>query len=899
MCYHCRSGWRTYSRGDASRIRDAQDEIGGVVIDDPFFRIFADVARREGIEIAETTYRGNIPDEKLDAFIAEYHRLVTTIQTGKPGIIAGTGIVTWYPGPLPPDDRNWTAFARYLSEDLHWKPEPVEQVNQSSTKAIAYTPEPHLQNWTSKGLVVGYVQSGKTTNFTAVISKAADVRYRLVIVLSGIHNGLRRQTQERLVTQLQAHNPKAWIELTSLDDDFRKPTMSLASLLHRSGEGTALAVVKKNRWPLTRLSNWIQQAADQNALQDLRVLIIDDEADQATVATKKINPLIIAIIQKLPRCTYIGYTATPFANVLIDPAAGNLYPSDFILNLPPPKPDSGYFGAEQVFGRDAVEGDEASGADLDGYDMVRIIDDTELPSLRPLKRKDIPDFQPAVTASLKNAIRWFWLSTAARRARSDFGHSSMLVHTHQNTVVHDRFKGPLVDFRDMALDHIRRRNPDAIDQFRQLWISESAKVPASLFPGLQALTFDELVEHLEGVLAATKIVVDNSNSADRLDYSGDPQVAIAVGGNTLSRGLTLEGLVVSFFVRSSTAYDTLLQMARWFGYRKNYQDLPRVWMTDTLKKWFRHLATVEREIRLDIDRYEQQGYTPLQLGVRIRTHPKLAVTAKMGAWKPVAASFSDRRVQTRYFHEDDALWLENNRIAADELVRDARADGSQPEPDDDRRAVLLRHVRADRVLRFLKAYRVHEDSPDINGALLSAYIEKELQLGRLNDWTVAVMGPQASSASKNSITLGGIRVERVTRAALKDTPACRADIKTLMSKEHRVVDLEIAPGAARQRPENELVLMRNADPMHSDEGLLLLYPIDPQSIPAPDNEDSRRPLNAPGEVIGLATVFPESSGSKDDFVSVDLSGVDVDLSPAAEDIDESDDADINAVLDQE
>ena len=670
--------------------------------------------------------------------------------------------------------------------------------------------------------------------------------------------------------------------------------MTMASLLHRS-EGTALAVVKKNKAPLTRLRKWIQEAADQNALQDLPVLIIDDEADQASVATKTINPLIMAIIETLPRCTYIGYTATPFANVLIDPAADDLYPADFILNLPPPSAAAGYFGTDRVFGRDAVEGEEANGAELDGYDMVRLIGDNELPSLRPLKRKDLPNFEPGITHSLRDAIHWFWLATAARRVRGDHEHSLMLVHTHLGRVVHDRFKAPLVDFRDSFLARLRQNDPDLRSRLEAQWADETGRIPLDDFAELTPVSFQQVMEELDGVVEATKVIIDNSFSEDRLDYSGSGQVAIAVGGNTLSRGLTLEGLVVSFFVRSSTAYDTLLQMARWFGYRRGYEDLPRIWMTETLREWFRHLATVEREIRLDIERYEEQGFTPLQVGVRIRTHPKLAVTAKMGAAKPVAASFSDTRVQTRYFREDDGAWLARNFVAADRLVTDARADGSQPDVDPTRVATLLRNVSAERILQFLSQYQVHDHSPDLNGALLSAYIEKELALGKLKRWTVAVMAPTPKTEGADSVRIGGLAFGRVSRAPLKDSPANRADIKTLMSKEHRVVDLNVEPAAARKKAENELITMRNDDPDHSDDGLLLLYPIDANSAPAAANEDSRRTLGAESEVIGLALVFPESNRSKDSFVQVDLSGVTLNLEPEESDADAEGDADAEAL----
>lgn len=847
---------------------------------DAFFRIFADVARSEGRDAAIAAYRGNISDAKIAEMVSEYDRLVQTVEHGEPGIIAGTGIESWYTGPLE-QDPNWGALKKFFDNQLGWTPELVDPVDRASTKVVGCTPQPKEPKWTSKGLVVGYVQSGKTTNFTAVIAKAADLKYRLVVVLSGIHNSLRRQTQKRLATQLGLYNPNAWIELTSLEDDFREPTMTMASLLYERKSGTALAVVKKNKARLTFLKTWIKNAADQNALGDLPVLIIDDESDQASVATKTINPLIMDIIKLIPRCTYIGYTATPFANVLIDPSADDLYPSSFILNLPEPQASSGYFGSEKIFGRDAVEGDEASGTELDGYDVVRIIDDKELPSLRPLKRKDIADFEPVMTSSLVQAVNWFWLATSARRARADKGHSSMLIHTHLSTVVHDRFKAPLIELRDSTLRKIDEKDETFLGGLQKLWDEEIVSVPKADFPDLVDVGFDQIISTLKDVVSGTKVVVDNSTSSDRLDYSEDSQIVIAVGGNTLSRGLTLEGLVVSYFVRSSTAYDTLLQMARWFGYRPGYEDLPRIWMTKTLKEWFRHLATVEREIRLDIARYEEQGFTPTQVAVRIRTHPQLAVTAKMGAFKPVAASFSDQRVQTRYFREGDADWLGANLRAADRLVRDIRADGHHAEFDSLRGAALFRAVAVDRILEFLDAYRVHQDSPDLSPVLLSAYIKRELEDDRLVTWTVAVMAERAGHEDESTM-LGGIDFKRVRRAALKDSPSERADIKTLMSKEHRVVDLDIEPMTARSLGENELVIQRNVDSVYSTKGLLLLYPIDPKSVPDAANAGNRRPLNADGEVIGLGLVFPESSGTKDSFVSVDLSRLDLDLSPESD-----------------
>lgn len=842
-----------------------------------FFPVFAEWARKHGVEEASRRF-GPILGEELHSYVTEYEDRISRIERDDPPMLAGPRD-PWYPGPNDEGDTFWPALKTYFETELGWTDGRIRPVDMASSKVVAYTPPPELTTWTSKGLVVGYVQSGKTTNFTSVIAKAADVGYKLVIVLSGIHNGLRRQTQERLDEQLKELSPKAWLTLTDQADDFRPPRMQSTALLHNQETKVALCVVKKNKTVLTRLNAWLEDAAKQRVLADLPVLVIDDEADQASVETNTINPLIRKILAKLPKCTYIGYTATPFANVLIDPAAGDLYPESFILNLP--RPD-GYFGTERIFGRDAVEGDEANGADLDGFDMVRLIDENEVERLRPAGKKAAAEFEPEITESLKTATRWFWLATAARRARGDNGHSTMLVHTSVKIAVHEGFKDPLIDLRDSTLRRLERDDAGLLADLEELWIAETGRVPASEFPGIPATTFDEVLAALPDVVRATRVVLDNCRSDDRLDYTTPGQIAIAVGGATLSRGLTLEGLVVSFFVRAAQAYDTLLQMARWFGFRPGYEDLPRIWMTDQLQDWFRHLATVEHEIRLDIDRYEQQGLSPTEFGVRIRTHPVLRVTAKMGAYKPAFASYGGRRIQTRYFAENNRDWLQGNLDAADGLIRNVRAEGGIGDRLTSG-ALLYRDVDADLVERFLRAYSSHKESPDLDRELILKYIRKQRQQGYLDRWSVAVMAGQ-EGGGHGTVDLGGITFPRISRAKLKDTGPERADIKTLMSKDHRVIDLAISPKDARGKNESELMDARNFDPIARTQGLLLLYPIDPQSHPDPGNLKSRSPLKAATDVIGMALVFPGNAEAKSSvgstYISVDLSDAEVEKEPA-------------------
>lgn len=842
------------------------------------YEMFALYARSHGLHAALDTLSEGfaLTDSEIKTLRAKYQEDCEKIIEVNPPTIRNAQS-TWYAGPQK-NDKNWTALKRYFLEKDGWSDERLGSVDQSSSKVLALTPCPTADGaWQGKGLVVGYVQSGKTTNFTSVIAKAADCGYRLVIVLSGIHNGLRRQTQDRLKTQLSEYNPTSWAPLTTLDDDFKKPTMSLAQLLHPGASNVGLAVVKKNKAPLKRLVAWLQEAAEQHALSSLPTLIIDDEADQAGVQTNTINPLLNQLLHVLPRATYIGYTATPFANVLIDPKAEDLYPKDFIVNLPRP---SGYFGPERIFGRDVLPDDDPKvladdKVPADGHNMVRIINEAELDDLRPKNRAAVPAFKPQVTESLRDAMRWFWMATATRRARGDIGHSTMLVHTTLRSAVHSQFKLPLVEERDSIRRRLLTDEEQLRTEFKTLWDRETALVRREEFDqDLSTVPFQKMWARLPEVLSATRVIVDNCYSDDRLDYSTPSQVAIAIGGNTLSRGLTLEGLVVSLFVRSATAYDTLLQMGRWFGYRTGYEDLPRIWMTEDLRRQFRHLAMVEHEIRQDIEYLETQNLTPSEFGVRIQTHPKLSITAKMGAFAPDSASYGGQRLQTRYFRVEDAEWLQRNLAAANQLVGNIRADSPGDEPlagegCPENGSRLFQGVAPEQILNFLEEYQVHPESPEISPSLLTNYIRKKLALGELKKWNVAVMaGPVRGDDS--TVTLGGRKFRTLVRSRLPEQKHDAADIKSLMSKEHRALDLtNYDPTTFRKKSENALRTLRTDEPGRP--ALLVIYPIDRFSPPNSE-ESGRLPLGALNDVIGIGLVFPDSASDERSYVSVRLDG---------------------------
>ncbi|MFE2478158.1 Z1 domain-containing protein [Streptomyces sp. NPDC059389] len=754
---------------------------------------------------------------------------------------------TWYTGPQS-GDKYWPAIVELLRKD-GWPQEPaIRSLDDSSTRITSLLNHPKERAFTTKGLVVGYVQSGKTTSFTSVMAKAADRGYKLFIVLAGIHNGLRRQTQARLVQQLVEPNPSRWSQLTGLDRDFT-PLQNPAAYFGSSNNTHVLCVVKKNAAVLRKLSRWLDSASDY--LKDCPALIIDDEADQATVATKSINPLILSIMKSLPKSAYVGYTASPFANLLIDPSSQDLYPEHFVVNLPKPK---GHFGTEVLFGRYALDGEDPNEVD-DGHDMIRSVPEDDVPCVRPMTRDEVEGFEPVITDTLRRAVEYFWLVTAARRVRGTGNpHNTMLIHTSVNTSVHNSFKGPLLHLRKRVAQALT--DPAAVEGLRRLWEEETARVPAGEF-GEKPVPFDELLQVLPAVLDDCRVIMDNSSSEDRLDYENGPVVAIAVGGNTLSRGLTLEGLSVSYFVRAVSAYDTLLQMGRWFGFRNGYADLPRIWMTDELAEWFRHLATVETEMRRDIDVYLTESEDPLTFAVRLRTHPSLRVTAaaKMRDAVTAASSYSGRRVQTHYFHTDTE-WLRGNADAARTLIEASVTASVRAEecPEDGR--YVFRDVPHEAVVDFLQSYKFHEDSPENDADLIIGYIRKRVSAaGSLGRWNIAVIGNPAGV--RDYTFAPDVTVGRITRARLKSkgAKAGTADIKTLMSRRDAAVDLA---GETSRLSEGGIKELRRVQA--PDTGLLVLYPIDKNSEPHPSKEQSREALGAEEHVIGVGLVFPESVG---------------------------------------
>lgn len=777
----------------------------------------------------------------------------------------------WYRGPKP-GDRHWPSFRAYLQTAKGWRDEDLESLNTSSSEVVSLLGNPARNRFNVRGLVVGHVQSGKTANMTAVIAKAADAGYNYIVVLAGLTNSLRYQTQSRLYNDLIQRHPRLWEVLTPPEPtaDF---VWGRAGGFSVPGDLTRLLVIKKNWAPLGTLEQVIRRTIPI-VREKLRVLLIDDECDQASVNAAgeagditAINYRIRRILNLLPAVSYVGYTATPFANVLIDPyirenELDDLYPRDFITSLPAPPH---YFGPAKLFGKPPA--DPANPApEEEGLDMIRHVPDEDEWKLQPANRKEKDDFEPEMPESLETALLYFLATCAARRIRGQgSSHMTMLVHTSPYITLHQKvaslISAWLRDHRQVL------SQPDSVlsRKLADVWETEQKRIPPETM-GAQSIGTDVILGEIPSVLENVEVLIENSASGDRIDYSGPPRICIVVGGTVLSRGLTLEGLTVSYFLRSANQYDTLLQMGRWFGYRPGYEDLPRIWTSEDLKLKFRALAGIEEEIRTEIEQYRELKLTPMDLAVRIRMIPGMAITApnKMRAARVVNISFWGTHRQTFRFEHRNRQVLENNWRTAAELV--SRCEKMRRR-DAGAASRVWRDVPQEIVLEFLRGYSPHPTHADLAADVLARFVE-ETDDSRLESWNVVLVEPQDGRPSE--MELGDIgRVRTVRRSRLIGDESM-ADIKALMSRWDIVLD---CPGGAeearRAAPDDWESLKEYRRKRVGDTPLLLLYAIDKDSRPDPASR-TRTALGAVCDVLGYGIVFPGSVTEREKYVAVEL-----------------------------
>lgn len=654
----------------------------------------------------------------------------------------------------------WNRYKRLLAEK-GYSGQVLATIDNVTDRILGLLQDPEKEsNWDRRGMVVGHVQSGKTANYIGLICKAADAGYRLIVVIAGIHNNLRNQTQARIDegfvgrdSALKVTDRERRIIGVGRYDSQRQPWTFTNSVRDFNRVGAeqvggklsdlrvpAVFVIKKNSKTLKNLIDWLKEynARGGGRTIDAPMLLIDDEADNASINIKhdkgeisRINGQIRELLHVFDRRCYIGYTATPFANIFISPDSDDemlgedLFPRNFIVGLDPP---TNYFGASRVF---LEESDQ----------IICHIDDNE--DHLPLKHeKDMPFV--GLPPSLIEAIRTFVVAKAIRLIRGQANkHSSMLVNASRFTDVQRQIRNEIHQKLDAiqascrvngALPPSQALKDPEIAGLHAVW-QEQYSDAGTDWPAIQAV--------LHEAASPIRAVEVNSRSSGGLNYAEHEKTGlnvIAVGGFSLSRGLTLEGLMVSYFLRNSMMYDTLMQMGRWFGYRPDYEDLCRVWMLQEAESWYRHIALSIDELREEMRRMEEANATPEQFGLKVRSHPDtLIVTArnKMGTGEQVVVrvGLGNEFIETTALRRD-GVSLEANRKAASRLA-DRLAAVGRPVTTAERVSggLLLKGVPVEPILDFLTAFQNDPASLLTDPGPVRRYIE-ERATGELKDWDI-------------------------------------------------------------------------------------------------------------------------------------------------------------------
>ena len=740
------------------------------------------------------------------------------------------------------------------------------------------------------GLVVGYVQSGKTAHYTGLIARAIDEGYTFIVVISGTLSDLRKQTQLRLIKDLVGiHNEEDFGINTAIPIDGRKEIQlitgpnndinsnvrdEIPTLIRNStnNNNVTLAVVKKHVIILENLRDGLKR--DPPLLENQRLLIIDDECDHATVNTggrdvyledssikydeeeddeieynpdtdpSRTNIAIRNLLKCFKQATYVGYTATPFANVLIgnredDKLGHSLYPRNFIYCMKRPH---AYFGSKEFFG-------DLNNPDADCLHICDVDEDIAI-KVRSIEKVVGSQTEEVVPESLQFAMMDFILTGIAREIRRKHGkkqnkHHTMLIHVSRLIITQQDVYDLVGELLEKWKSRLYYPNSSTCKKFIQLmksrWNSEFVrKNGGPLFP-----TWDDIEEELlieDGWINEIEIKMLNSLTDDQLDYESAPQNVIAIGGNKLSRGLTLEGLCISYFVRQTKLYDSLMQMGRWFGYRNGYEDLVRVHTTSRIFTWFQWLVMVEDYVRTDIEKYSILGVTPSELSVRIPMHPEMKPTARNKMKDAIVdvIEYRGRTIQSIRLPIDEPDRLEYNLSKTSNFISTI----GTPELQTDR-IDIWGEVESQKISKLIKSLSL-DGPPDatFDTNSISRFIENKYHdekfivayaggdISRLRDapkyrpkfepeWPVNIRYIGRSQRSKNGMETGDLRVIAEPR------------------------DFEQASAIDPLRP------------------LLIIYLVAPGSKPSQEALDSGRRLPLPDHgypIIGVALKFPDEEG---------------------------------------
>jgi len=699
----------------------------------------------------------------------------------------------------------------YLGEDI-LPPNVVSQLDHVTDQILDYCGNPEdLQNWARRGMVMGHVQSGKTTNYISLLCKASDVGYKIIILLAGLTNSLRRQTQYRVdegyigkksffgatrrelmpimhyVDQGSRQNPLHPAYGTTRDHDFQRAAMSNFGVSLDNLSDPIIFVTKKNKSILENLLKWIE-AQSGNGLIKYPLLMIDDEADNASINTHEdtsrstaINDVIRRLLAKFSRSSYVGYTATPFANIFIDPdtedemRGSDLFPRHFIKTLDPP---TNYVGANRVF---SPEGDlhDSFLREVRGYEKI-------IP-LSHKKEHNLEELPPR----LEEAIRVFILISAIRTLRGGGSkHCSMLINISRFNDVQEKVHGLVYKYQKRldeaivahaGLGNAATRDPD-IHNLSETFRAEFSRLEYS---------FADLLKILPVASKTIFIRTINTRNSEPLDYDNNRNEGlhvITIGGLALSRGLTLEGLCVSYILRNASASDTLMQMARWFGYHRRYEDLSRLYICPDSIDHYTNVSEAIEELRAELRRMVVREETPEQFGLKVRRSPtgiRITAANKMRTAMSMefAPSFSCRHVEG-YALENDRN-VNSSNIETVLTFLKTQGNSLQPHDFDENhlqaqasKHFVWRDVDGQKLLDMVCTFRFHAHQPvlgliDGKNSLFTDYCRDRLG-DELNKWDVVVPlrgQRQASQFNRETLMSRKLALRKRNMGTVRQTSA--------------------------------------------------------------------------------------------------------------------------------
>jgi hypothetical protein len=786
------------------------------------------------------------------------HHILTDNRDHKP----------WYRPKLASEAINfrfWNRYKKYLLNIKGWNADTVNRLDEITDDIMERLEDPTDRNrpFDRRGLVVGYVQSGKTANFTGVINKAIDCGYRVIIILSGMHKNLRSQTQMRIDEEVIGRDTSDQAQVkrigvttlpnegyinvdtfTTQDDggDFSRTFAQQVGGIQPGSDRPMLLVVKKNVSVLGNLIRYFRECLDTlgseyivtategpSTISNLPLLLIDDEADQASPNTKApanddgeldptaINKNIRQLLNMFNQKAYIGYTATPFANIFIHHEnehttyAKDLFPSSFILTMEAP---SNYFGPVQVFGLN--DGNER------GLPIhIPVFDASQTHSdFLPLKHKitEVPDHIPD---SMKEAIKSFVISSAVRRLRNQANrHNTMLIHCTRFNDIQNAIARHVEEEFNRLREGVINHDSDVIAEFKLLFDRDYVRISAEM--NVELSSWKEVNANLKPAILKMerRPHIVNGSAGDFLDYKNRENVGlsvIAIGGDKLSRGLTLDGLTVSYFTRASSLYDTLMQMGRWFGYRTGFEDLCRIYTTDYLYGWYKHISTAFDKLRQEFMEMTRQKATPMEFGLRVLSHPDMMATNAMKMRFATTMPLSYRGKLTETFSlSGEKTILINNYNAVDDFIQSLSSNNLKLVGN----RYLWSDVPNSKIISFFEKYISYRGAPASNTRRIIEFIEQQKKGERTNNvldyWNV-VFNSIKRSKPEEVEQIAGLEFKPLTRSIKEKFDNIKLYVKRLVDPDDEKTDYENETTATGDE-------LRKMEP-RLNRPLLIIYPL--------------------------------------------------------------------------